>query len=44
MDKNDCLFEDKQYPSGSELCVENGCMQCDDGQWKTSEFEVGYRY
>jgi hypothetical protein len=44
MEKNDCVFEDKRYPNGSELCMGNECIQCDDGQWQVSEFEVGYRY
>ena len=45
MEKSDCVHEDKQYPSGSELCIETQCMQCDNGEWGLSEFdEIGYGY
>ena len=44
MEREDCVFENKPYADGSELCVENECIQCDDGQWRVSVFEVGYRY
>lgn len=44
MEQADCVYDDKQYPNGSELCLEGQCMQCDNGEWGTSEFEVGYRY
>ncbi len=38
------MFEDKQYSNGSELCVESDCIRCEEGEWKTSEFDIGCRY
>jgi hypothetical protein len=29
-----CKHEEKQYAAGSELCVEDKCMICKDGEWK----------
>ena len=45
MAKSDCVHKDERYPSGTELCIENRCMQCDSGEWAPSEFdEIGYGY
>jgi len=44
METKYCLFEGEEYPQGEELCTQNECMTCDDGEWEASEFEVGYRY
>jgi hypothetical protein len=44
MEKNDCIFEGKEYPDGQELCMGDQCIHCDDGEWGPGEFEIGYWY
>jgi hypothetical protein len=29
-----CKHEEKRYAAGSELCLEEKCMICQDGEWK----------
>lgn len=42
MEQTDCVYDDKQYPSGSEVCFEDLCIRCDSGEWVTSESDLGY--
>jgi hypothetical protein len=30
----DCTFEDRTYPPGSEICSFLRCMICEKGQWE----------
>jgi hypothetical protein len=33
----DCTFEDRIYPAGSEICRLLRCMICQKGQWEDRE-------
>ncbi len=44
MEQTDCVYGDERYSSGSELCTGDECMRCDNGEWVTDEFDVGYGY
>jgi hypothetical protein len=32
-DKKSCVFEDRSYEHGSELCDTMECLVCVDGKW-----------
>ncbi|MFZ0928074.1 MAG: hypothetical protein WAN11_05720 [Syntrophobacteraceae bacterium] len=36
MEKNICIFDDKEYSDGSEVCDAIRCMVCRDGEWVAS--------
>ena len=44
MEQTDCIYDEKRYSSGSELCTEDECMRCESGEWANSEFDIGYGY
>jgi hypothetical protein len=45
MEQTDCIYDDKRYSNGSELCIDDRCMRCEDGEWvETGEFDIGYGY
>ena len=44
MEQTDCVYDEKQYPNGREVCVEDQCIRCDSGEWVTSESDLGYGY
>ncbi len=35
--KQDCVYKDKTYAHGTELCLGDGCMVCNDGQLVEAE-------
>ena len=36
MEKNECIFNGKEHPDGSEICDYMRCMVCKDGEWRLS--------
>lgn len=34
--KSECTHRDRTYSHGSEMCIEERCMICNDGRWESS--------
>ncbi len=33
MEKGSCVFRLQSYADGLEVCMDHGCMVCEDGKW-----------
>jgi hypothetical protein len=39
-DRKSCDFQSKNYADGGVVCVGDQCIQCDDGKWGSSKYEL----